>query len=390
MLRQVYTLTNSKPGFYILKEPIQGVTVPLFRFIQTQETDTFLTTNPGQPDSPGAGERVTMDNSGQSGGEVLGHVFPTALAMNSYLAPGEQAEALHRFWSPNPFDHKYSIDGDYAGGMPTKVPDHFCYRIPLDAKADLNIQMDVEKGGAGYDNALGFYLADETGPKIGRIVVTSASSGSEMYNAYVPAAKLQQYAGGTMGFFLIPNGGGQNSLSIMQELTFTPLNSPYSGGFSAVGINTAQNNYCLFSDRTWNPMQKDQTKWQGKNNQFWEDLIAGDDDYDDLRLWHNLGWTYGGYKYEGIQCYLYAGAAPEKVMRKIDPSTKCDARILKASFKDVIMRRMDCGNKVPAIFANDVEWECGQCNGEYSVKLNTNQTIKAAVGGPLGLYLWVD
>ena len=128
-------------------------------------------------------------------------------------------------------------------------------------------------------------------------------------------------------------------------------------------------------------MQKDQTKWQGKNNQFWEDLIAGDDDYDDLRLWHKIGWTYGGYNYEGIQCYLYAGAAPEKVMRKIDPSTKCDARILKASFRDVIMRRMDCGNKVPAVFANDVEWECGECTGEYSVKLNTNQTIKAAVGG---------
>ena len=190
--------------------------------------------------------------------------------------------------------------------------------------------MDVEKGGAGYDNALGFYLADATGPKYGRIVVTSARNGTNLYNAWMTSLKLNEYAGGTMGFFLIPNGGGQNSLSIMQEVTFSPLNSPYTGGFSAVGINTAQNNYCLFSDKTWNPMQKDQTKWQGKNNQFWEDLIAGDDDYDDLRLWHRLGWTYGGYTYEGIQCYLYEGAAPEKVMRKIDPTTKCDARILKA------------------------------------------------------------
>ena len=376
-----YALTKQTPVFWVLKEEIRGVTVPLFRYFSNTQEDTFLTTNPGQPDTPGAGERVTMDNSGQSGGEVLGHVFPTALAMNSYLAPGEQAEALHRFWSPNPFDHKYSIDGDYAGGMPTKVPDHFCYRIPLDAKADLNIQMDVEKGGAGYDNALGFYLADETGPKIGRIVVTSASSGSEMYNAYVPAAKLQQYAGGTMGFFLIPNGGGQNSLTVNQEVTFSPLSSPYAGGFSAVGITTAQNNYCLFSDNRHNPNDKDQTKWHGKDIQFWEDLIAGDDDYDDLRLWHKLAYTYGGYTYEGIQCYVYATAAPEKVMKKVNPNVECDTRILKASFKDVMLRRMDCGEKLPTFLANDVDWECSTCQGAYSVELNRSQTIQAAVGG---------
>ena len=100
--------------------------------------------------------------------------------------------------------------------------------------------MDVEKGGAGYDNALGFYLADATGPKYGRIVVTSAASGTNMYEAYVPSAQLRQYAGETMGFFLISNGGGQNSLTVNQEVTFNPLNSPYTGGFSAVGINTAQ------------------------------------------------------------------------------------------------------------------------------------------------------
>ena len=376
-----YTLTNSKPAFYILAQPIENVTVPLFRFYSTTQQDTFLTTNPGQPDTAGAGERATMNASGMAGGEVLGHVFPTASAMRSYLHDDEQAEALNRFWSTSPFDHKYTIDGEIVGGNPQKIPKRWCYRIPIESKADLNISMDVEKGGAGYDNALGFYLADATGPKYGRIVVTSARNGTNLFNAWMTSLKLNEYAGGTMGFFLIPNGGGQNSLSIMQEVTFSPLNSPYSGGFSAVGINTAQNNYCLFSDKTWNPMQKDQTKWQGKNNQFWEDLIAGDDDYDDLRLWHRLGWTYGGYTYEGIQCYLYEGAAPEKVMRKIDPTTKCDARILKASFKDVIMRRMDCGNKVPAVFGNDVEWECGTCNGEYSVKLNTNQSIKAAVGG---------
>ena len=356
-----YTLTNTKPAFYILKNAISGKTVPLFRFYSTLKNDTFLTTNPGEPDTAGVGERPTMNANGHAGGEVIGHVFPTALAMNSYLHDDEQAESLHRFFSSNPFDHRYSIDGEFVGGMPKKIPKRWCYRIPNEVKADLNVQMDVEKGLAGYDNAVGFYLADETGPKYGRVIVTSARNGTNLYEAYVPSGKLSQYAGGTMGFFLIPDGGGQNSLTVNQEIVFEALNAPHAGGFRGTGISTAQSNYCLFSDRTWNPKQKDQTKWQGKNNQFWEDLIDGDDDYDDLRFWHRIGWTFGGYVYEGIQCYVYAGAAPEKVMRKIDPSVKCDTRILKASFKDIIVRRNDCGNKIPNIVGNDVEWECGEC-----------------------------
>ena len=356
-----YTLTNTKPAFYILKNPIEGKTVPLFRFYSTLKNDTFLTTNPGEPDTAGVGERPTMNANGHAGGEVIGHVFPTALAMNSYLHGDEQAEALHRFFSSNPFDHRYSIDSEFEGGMPKKIPKRWCYRIPNEVKADLNVQMDVEKGTAGYDNAVGFYLADETGPKYGRVIVTSARNGTNLYEAYVPSGKLSQYAGGTMGFFLIPDGGGQNSLTINQEIAFETLNAPHDGGFRGTGISTAQSNYCLFSDRTWNPKKKDQTKWQGKNNQFWEDLIDGDDDFDDLRFWHRIGWTYGGYMYEGIQCYVYAVAAPEKIMRKIDPSVKCDDRILKASFKDVIVRRNDCGNKIPNIVGNDVEWECGEC-----------------------------
>ena len=356
-----YTLTNTKPAFYILKNPIEGKTIPLFRFYSTLKNDTFLTTNPGEPDTAGVGERPTMNANGHAGGEVIGHVFPTALAMNSYLHGDEQAEALHRFFSSNPFDHRYSIDSEFEGGMPKKIPKRWCYRIPNEVKADLNVQMDVEKGTAGYDNAVGFYLADETGPKYGRVIVTSARNGTNLYEAYVPSGKLSQYAGGTMGFFLIPDGGGQNSLTINQEIAFETLNAPHDGGFRGTGISTAQSNYCLFSDRTWNPKKKDQTKWQGKNNQFWEDLIDGDDDFDDLRFWHRIGWTFGGYMYEGIQCYVYAVAAPEKIMRKIDPSVKCDDRILKASFKDVIVRRNDCGNKIPNIVGNDVEWECGEC-----------------------------
>ena len=137
----------------------------------------------------------------------------------------------------------------------------------------------------------------------------------------------------------------------------------------------------MFSDRFWNPSDKEHTKWHGKSYQHWEDLLNGDDDYNDLRFWHRLGWTYGGFKYEGIQCYVYGVEAPPKVFRKIDNKTKCDTRILKESFKDVMVRRMDCGEKLPSFTGNDVDYECDTCTGGYSIKLHDDQTIDAAPGG---------
>ena len=364
-----YTLTNTEPGFYILRDPIPGKTVPLFRFFSTAKYDTFLTTNPGMPDTPGVGERPTMNANGMAGGELIGHVFPDATSMNSYLAQGEQAEALHRFHSSNPFDHKYKIDGPK---YPVKLTSANAYRIPTEVKTDLAVQIDVEKGSSSYDSTIGLYLADETGPKYGRIVCTNAQQGTELFTAYVPSAKLNDYAGGTMGFFLIPNGGNLNSLVMNGIISFEALNTGGNGpGFRGVGVNSAQQNYIFFSDKQWNPQnQKDYTKWQGANTQLWEDLLDGDDDYNDVRLWHKVGWDFDGYMYEGIQCYVYSKAAPEKVMRKIDPRVKCDTRILQASFKDIILRRMDCGTKIPTIVGNDVEWECGECRNDNTWYVN--------------------
>ena len=364
-----YTLTNTEPGFYILRDPIPGKTVPLFRFYSTAKHDTFLTTNPGMPDTPGQGERATMNANGMAGGELIGHVFPDATSMNSYLAQGEQAEALHRFFSSNPFDHKYKIDGPQ---YPVKLTTSNAYRIPKEVKSDLAVQIDVEKGSSAYDSTIGLYLADETGPKYGRIVCTNAQQGTELFTAYVPSAKLNDYAGGTMGFFLIPNGGNLNSLVMNGIISFEALNTGGNGpGFRGVGVSSAQQNYIFFSDRQWNPQnQKDYTKWQGANTQLWEDLLDGDDDYNDVRLWHKVGWDFDGYMYEGIQCYVYSGAAPEKVMRKVDPRVKCDTRILQASFKDIILRRMDCGTKIPTIVGNDFDWECGKCRDDNTWYVN--------------------
>jgi len=376
-----YSLTSSTPAFHILQEEIPGSTVPLFKY-RGNGGDFFLTTNPGAPDGPGQGERESMNTAGMIFQNILGHVFPSKDKAISYLGKDEQIYPLHRFYrSPlmGPVDHKYTIDAEIPGEPPRALPKRSAYRIPADVRYDLTITMDVEKGSAGYNNALGVYVADSTGPKSGVVIVKSAKSGEDITIATVSATLMQQYKGGTIGFFLIPNGGNRNTLTIGQNITFVPHNN---NGFRGVGIATNEGDYCLFSDFDWNKGKKDQTKWRGDRHQMWEDLINGDDDYDDLRLWHKLEWTINGYIYEGIQCYVYEGAGPPQTYAPKYQPNNCDPRGLRDSFRDVVVTRQGCGHSTPTIEStapNDIE--CGKCTGGYSSKLEVSQTIQAAMGG---------
>jgi len=371
-----YTLTSQSPAFWILQDAIEGHTVPLFKY-RGNGGDYFLTTNPGQPDGPGQGERASMNAAGMVFQSIIGHVFQDKDKSVTYLGKNEQIQELHRFYRASPVDHKYTIDPEIPGEPPKPLAKRFAYRIPKDVKYDITITMDVEKGSAGYDNALGVYLANDNGPQKGVIIVKSAKSGKDISIVTVPVSLLQQYKGGTLGFFLIPDGNSRNSLSKGQNVTF----SAQGDGFRGNGISTAQSNYCLFSDKKWNPGKKDQTKWKGNKKQMWEDLINGDDDYDDLRLWHKLEWTSNGYIYEGVQCYVYETDAPPKVYAPPYKPNNCDSRLLKDSFRDVVATRMDCGILSPTIEPGDVDIECGKCTGGYSSKLETTQTISTAAGG---------
>lgn len=370
---------SGTPAFYVLQDPVapdpdNPLTVPLIYYTNSAG-DGFMTTNPGAPDGPGQGERATMNAAGMVFNKVIGYVFTKGSDAISYMADEEQAEGLYRYY--NGSDHMYTIDPELLWDFPQTVKGRNSYRIPKsEITANMMVTTDTEKGSAGYDNALGFYLADSNGPSVGYVIVPSAKSGSNINRFAVPAAALNNHQGGTMGFFLIPDGAARNSLSTGQVINF----SPQSDGFRGDGIGTAQSNYCLFSDNRWNPGDKDMTKWKGRNKQLWEDLLNGDDDYDDLKFWHKVQWTSNGYWFEGIQCYVFENDAPEPVYRKIVPSN-CDNRSLTQSFKDVSISRTDCGSFTPTILSEDSDWECRTCNGSYSTRLNDTQTYTVPFGG---------
>jgi len=378
--KHTYSVTGSgDPAFYILKDPVapdpdNPITVPLFYYINGAG-DGFLTTNPGTPDGPGQGERATMNAAGMQFQAVFGYVFAKSADMISYMGDDEQGEALYRFY--NGSDHMYTIDPEFLWDFPQTLKRRNAYRIPKgEINADLLVTTDTEKGSAGYDNALGYYLADASGPKVGYVIVKSAKAGTNINRVTIPASQLRNYRGGTMGFFLIPDGADQNSLSKGQQINF----SAQGDGFRGNGISTAQSNYCLFSDNRWNPGDKDMTKWKGRNKQLWEDLLNGDDDYDDLKFWHKVQWTSNGYYLEGIQCYVFENDAPPPVWRTLKPPG-CDDRSLERSFKDVTIGRADCGHATPTVLSEDTDWECRNCTGSYTTRLNDVQTYAAPSSG---------
>ena len=120
---------------------------------------------------------------------------------------------------------------------------------------------------------------------------------------------------------------------------------------------------------------------EGSGKQFWEDLIDGDDDYDDMKLYHIIEWRTENNNYDGVLGYVYQNAAPPRIMRPLNPQVQCDTRLLKSGFKDIVLQRQDCGSQVAGTEQYTIDYECGRCTGGYSNRMNQSQTIEIVTGG---------
>ena len=94
------TTNNGEPVFYLLKDRVRG-SVPVYRYYSDALKDTFLTINPGQPDSKGAGERANINAGGYQEGMVLGFAFANKDKSSGYLLEDEEIQELHRYFNGN-------------------------------------------------------------------------------------------------------------------------------------------------------------------------------------------------------------------------------------------------------------------------------------------------
>jgi len=145
-------------------------------------------------------------------------------------------------------------------------------------------------GVAGYNNSYGYYIKDGDGnPTTGEIIWANVkvASGPVTVEGYPPEQ---------VGFFIIPDGGGQNSgLADGEEVYFqevspgvwqayeTDTDTPLTG----TGANIFFDNAALNVDR-YSHVQDNE--WPG--NQNWEDLLGStDSDYEDVNV--NVTWNAG-------------------------------------------------------------------------------------------------
>ena len=378
-----YSLVNADPSFYILDRKARG-SIPLYRFYSPTNVDTFLTTNPGSPDTTGAGERATMDAQGMTQGEILGYVFRNKEDAIPYVGERESIRELHRYYAPSSVatlnDHMYSLQ-QMDIEQPPVYGQRLTYRLPNNPKTSWIVSYKMVKPSAAYQNSWGVYIANENATEI--YWTKTIKANVNVNNAYgqfeIPLTVLKQYPNKQMGFYLIPNGNNYG-VSDNDSPTFTADGSGWkrSGG-------SAQSGWVFFSDPYMNPDNRTKTRWVGDNWQWWEDLLNGDDDYTDFKVHYEVLAPGSAYRYEGVQCYLYEGEAPPRTTIPIKTKDECSTATFDGEFMDVALTRSQCGSANPTYGATGVNIDCGTCSGGYVIEINRTQTIKALRSGTFQL-----
>ena len=371
-----YDRVHTGPAFYILQYPERG-TVPLYKFYSPTTVDTMLTTNPGAPDTEGAGERATMDAAGMTQGEILGYAFKNKEDAIAYLGEDEQVVELHRYFANSISnsaynDHMYSIQS-MGTETPPKYGTRQTYTLPTNPKTSYIVAYKMMKPAASYKNSWGVVIHNKECTEIywTKTIESNVNQNSEFKQFEVPLSVLKTHAGKEMGFYLVPDG---------HDYGVTNNDSPsfyVSGdGWKRTG-GSAQSDWVFFSDPQMNPGNRNKTKWVGNNWQWWEDLLAGDDDYDDFKVHYEVLAPGGAYYYEGVQCYVFKDPAPEKIMIDIVEKDGCSTNIFDGIFDDILLTRSECGPLAPPTTwtAESSIMGCGTCTGDYVNDQNREQTL---------------
>jgi Ca2+-binding RTX toxin-like protein len=191
----------------------------------------------------------------------------------------------------------YSIDGpawlhiDPATGVITGTPPgHMAvqelsahgngnYDVP--ASGVLQLSGHVLSSNAGYQNSVGYYLADASGNPIGGAVF---EDNAHNLGESIAQIDMGEYPGATtLGFFIIPNGNQNAASADGQKVEFQFSDGQWHA--SANGTQLAGTGAgVFFSDATLNAHGLDYVvDNSAAGNLNWEDLVGGGDgDFDDV------------------------------------------------------------------------------------------------------------
>lgn len=362
--------SDTKVAFYAHVEE-QPNSDPLFISYSSSTVDTMLTTDP-------AGEKSTMDAAGMGArNDVLVYVYRESNKIISALGEGEKGAPLYRYYNPVTQDHRYTLNPIGGAPLTAKLTKGY-YSLRHKVDADILIEFNCQRGGASYENTFGYYLAPiDQGlePVYGQVVLKNATDATGYKSFTIPASTINQYVPCRLGFVLVPDGNQQNSVSNGDTLTF----SETSNGWRTNLSSAENNNLAMFSEKRLNWNEKNFTKWTSRWWQYWEDLLDGDDDYDDVKISYRLNYAGSDWFYEGIQCYVFEDSiTPEYA--DLSQKDGCDVSIFEpGGFFDATLTRHECGQ------ITEDGYGCGKCEGDYSDRRNVVQTISATKNATLSI-----
>jgi large repetitive protein len=192
----------------------------------------------------------------------------------------------------------YSISGPdwltidpHTGVISGNVPAHLATQeiaicdghAALPSSGVLHLETDYLYGYAGYDNSVGYYIADADGNPIGGAII---ETNAHQYGHHDTFIDLGQYPGAvSLGFFIIQDGANTYSgLSDGTPVTFTQVNGQWIGSANGLVLNKDAGQV-LFSDQDLNANHYDHLKTAPGAQMGWEDLWqGGDKDFDDVAM----------------------------------------------------------------------------------------------------------
>lgn len=137
-----------------------------------------------------------------------------------------------------------------------------------------------EGGDAGYNNTYGYYIKGENGEPVSGEIIWANVKDNESAEITIEVTDPSD-----IGFFIIPDGADLNELNNGDAVTFE---QDGEGNWQVVLDGTplsGQDTNVLFNDAGLNPDNADAQKDNGAaGNQNWEDIIGGDNDFNDVNI----------------------------------------------------------------------------------------------------------
>ena len=275
-------------------------------------------------------------------------------------------------------DHKYSTELMAVKETPVRYHrTRLSYKIPLNPVSSVVISYNIIKGSAGYQNSWGVAITNEEGNQIywARVIEDNTTRDIETTQYTIPYDVLIQYPRKEIVFFLVPDGNG--GLSSGQDISFTYQNPGWKNSAST------ENDWVFFSNSKMNPTEsqgsssRSKVRYNGNNWQWWEDLLDGDDDYDDFKVYYEYMMPGSDYKYDGIECYVFEEPSPTPIMMDVIVREQCEKPLFDGTFVDATVTRTGCGSPLPVSDSTYNNATVGKCTGPYVIEINRNQNLKA-------------